>query len=67
MPKLWTSKLPTLLRLPSAKSRCPLQVRFLTLAYDLHRPPAQKEAKHAPIIIMHGLFGSKQNNRSISK
>ncbi|KAI9746443.1 MAG: hypothetical protein M1818_000156 [Claussenomyces sp. TS43310] len=40
----------------------------ISLAYDLHRPaklpviPAR-----APIIFMHGLFGSKKNNRSISK
>ena len=40
----------------------------LSLAYDLHEsknvPPGPK---HAPIIFMHGLFGSKKNNRSISK
>lgn len=39
------------------------------LAFDHHAPP--KEGPHgpqdAPIIFMHGLFGSKKNNRSVSK
>ncbi|KAI0379976.1 alpha/beta-hydrolase [Hypomontagnella monticulosa] len=38
------------------------------LAYDHHIPP--KDGRHkqdAPIIFMHGLFGSKKNNRSVSK
>ncbi|OTA92321.1 hypothetical protein M434DRAFT_21979 [Hypoxylon sp. CO27-5] len=37
----------------------------LPLAYDHHKPP--KDGRHpqdAPIIVMHGLFGSKKNNRS---
>ncbi|KAI1407418.1 alpha/beta-hydrolase [Hypoxylon sp. FL1857] len=40
----------------------------LPLAYDHHEPP--KDGRHrqdAPIIFMHGLFGSKKNNRSVSK
>ncbi len=40
----------------------------VSLAYDLHapaKPLADKET--SPIIIMHGLFGSKKNNRTISK
>ncbi|KAI0129259.1 alpha/beta-hydrolase [Hypoxylon sp. NC0597] len=40
----------------------------LPLAYDHHQPP--KDGRHpqdAPIIFMHGLFGSKKNNRSVSK
>ncbi|TVY85185.1 Abhydrolase domain-containing protein [Lachnellula suecica] len=39
----------------------------IQLAYDLHEP--SKPASNAPgaIIFMHGLFGSKKNNRSISK
>ena len=41
-------------------------MRRLSLAYNLHKPP-EAETQHAPIIILHGLFGSKQNNRSISK
>jgi hypothetical protein len=44
------------------------QSRSLTLAYTRHDPADGKlDANHAPIIIMHGLFGSKQNNRGISK
>lgn len=39
------------------------------LAFDHHAPP--REGPHgpqdAPIIFMHGLFGSKKNNRSVSK
>ena len=41
----------------------------LSLAYTLHEPlqclQGSKEGK--PLIILHGLFGSKQNHRSISK
>ncbi|KAG9258342.1 Alpha/Beta hydrolase protein [Emericellopsis atlantica] len=38
------------------------------LAYDLHEPAKPKTDKHnAPIIFMHGLFGSKKNNRAMSK
>lgn len=40
--------------------------RELSLAYNLHEPNTY-EAGHAPLIVLHGLFGSKQNNRSISK
>ncbi|KAK5109429.1 hypothetical protein LTR62_006988 [Meristemomyces frigidus] len=41
----------------------------ITLAYDLHEPPntAQFSQNAPPIIFMHGLFGSKKNNRSMSK
>ena len=45
-----------------------LCIRRLSLAYNLHLPQNHGvDLKHAPIIILHGLFGSKQNNRSISK
>ncbi|KAH8598046.1 Alpha/Beta hydrolase protein [Bisporella sp. PMI_857] len=37
------------------------------LAFDLYESPKGSSAKNAPIIVMHGLFGSKRNNRSISK
>lgn len=39
------------------------------LVYDLHEPPTPTvpNNKTSPIIVMHGLFGSKKNNRSISK
>lgn len=40
----------------------------LTLAYNLHEPPKEKAQDVGnPIIFMHGLFGSKKNNRSMSK
>lgn len=45
------------------------------LAYDLHEPPpkpaaASKSAdpnRQSPILFLHGLFGSRKNNRSISR
>lgn len=42
----------------------------LQLVFDHHKPPSSSDSKHAqdaPIIFMHGLFGSKKNNRSVSK
>ncbi|KAK1835838.1 Alpha/Beta hydrolase protein [Podospora conica] len=41
----------------------------VSLAYDLHEPPTPTvpDNKTSPLIVMHGLFGSKKNNRSISK
>jgi hypothetical protein len=43
--------------------------RILPLAYKLHEPPKKSAEADAnlPIVFMHGFFGSKQNNRSISK
>ncbi|KAK3328445.1 Alpha/Beta hydrolase protein [Cercophora scortea] len=44
--------------------------KTVPLVYDLHapnKPAAVADAKTAPIIVMHGLFGSKKNNRGISK
>ena len=44
------------------------QRRCLSLAYSLHQPQdLAVDSDHVPIIMMHGLFGSKQNNRSISR
>ncbi|KAI1096839.1 alpha/beta-hydrolase [Rostrohypoxylon terebratum] len=38
------------------------------LAYDHHEPPkGGARPQDAPIIFMHGLFGSKKNNRSVSR
>ncbi|KAK5135945.1 hypothetical protein LTR08_004403 [Meristemomyces frigidus] len=42
----------------------------IKLAYDLHEPPASSDAPSRnapPIVFIHGLFGSKKNNRSMSK
>lgn len=36
------------------------------LSYQVYGPEADK-ATRDPILFLHGLFGSKQNNRSISK
>nr|POF18022.1 abhydrolase domain-containing protein c22h12.03 [Quercus suber] len=57
--------------IPRGFSTAPLS-NGITLAYDLHEPPAKQDANDAvklnsPIIFIHGLFGSKKNNRSISK
>ncbi|KAI1736172.1 alpha beta hydrolase fold family [Xylaria scruposa] len=38
------------------------------LVFDHHAPPASdRHRQDKPIIFMHGLFGSKKNNRSVSK
>ncbi|KAF1813495.1 abhydrolase domain-containing protein [Eremomyces bilateralis CBS 781.70] len=44
-------------------------VRRLALSYDLHEPSPKQDGEQlgAPIVFLHGLFGSKQNNRSMSK
>jgi hypothetical protein len=39
----------------------------LSLAFDLHEPTKRLSSAPEAIIFMHGLFGSKKNNRSISK
>jgi len=44
----------------SASSRLPL-------AFDLHAPAKPSSDAPGAIVFMHGLFGSKKNNRSISK
>lgn len=47
-------------------------IRRMSLVYTLHDPPALAKAepsktRAAPLIMLHGLFGSKQNYGSISK
>ncbi|PNY24485.1 Abhydrolase domain-containing protein IMO32 [Tolypocladium capitatum] len=38
------------------------------LVYDLHAPARPRtDEKQAPVVFLHGLFGSKKNNRGISK
>jgi hypothetical protein len=67
---------PVLLRRVSPRSltlHCFVNTRLYSsapvpLAYDLHEPPKPAaDQKTSPILFMHGLFGSKKNNRSISK
>ncbi|KAK1760741.1 Alpha/Beta hydrolase protein [Echria macrotheca] len=45
------------------------RIETVPLVYDLHSPakPTVPDEQTSPIIVMHGLFGSKKNNRSISK
>jgi hypothetical protein len=55
-------------RLFAAGASTPSPGSTLSLAYDLHEPPKPVADKQtSPIIFMHGLFGSKKNNRTISK
>ncbi|KAK0728012.1 Alpha/Beta hydrolase protein [Lasiosphaeria miniovina] len=43
-------------------------ISTVPLAFDLHKPAKPvADRQTSPIIVMHGLFGSKKNNRSISK
>lgn len=42
-----------------------LGIETVPLAHDLHKAP--KESTKSPLLILHGLFGSKMNNRTISK
>ncbi|KAI6285564.1 hypothetical protein MCOR27_002226 [Pyricularia oryzae] len=43
-------------------------IETVKLSYDLHEPAKPVAGKHtSPILVMHGLFGSRKNNRSISK
>lgn len=37
------------------------------MAYELYEPEKGQAAQGAPIIFVHGLFGSKRNHRSMSK
>lgn len=38
------------------------------LAFDHHEPPkSDRHREDAPIIFMHGLFGSRKNNRTVSR
>lgn len=43
---------------------------IVPLVYDLHepaKPVSDSPNQKSPILFIHGLFGSKKNNRSISK
>ncbi|KAJ4424621.1 hypothetical protein N0V82_000753 [Gnomoniopsis sp. IMI 355080] len=45
-------------------------INRVPLVYDLHepaKPVSDDPNRESPILFMHGLFGSKKNNRSISK
>lgn len=43
-------------------------IETVPLAFTLHKPPADsKTTPGTPLVVLHGLFGSKSNNRSISK
>jgi hypothetical protein len=37
------------------------------LSYQVYGPENEQAVTRDPILFLHGLFGSKQNNRSISK
>lgn len=45
-------------------------IATVPLVYDLHQPAkpvSDNPDRTSPILFLHGLFGSKKNNRSISK
>lgn len=45
-------------------------IATVPLVYDLHQPAkpvSDNPDRASPILFLHGLFGSKKNNRSISK
>ncbi|KAI1331933.1 alpha beta hydrolase fold family [Xylariaceae sp. FL0255] len=52
----------SVLNTPSSRER-------VKLVFDHHEPPktAERSPQDSPIIFMHGLFGSKKNNRSVCK
>ncbi|CAI6333317.1 unnamed protein product [Periconia digitata] len=54
------NSVPTCSRAFSSSANC----KALDLAYTLH--DEQGKSKGDPIVILHGLFGSKKNNRSVS-
>ena len=39
----------------------------IKMAYELWEPEKGQEPQGAPIVFLHGLFGSKRNHRAISK
>ncbi|KAK4164879.1 Alpha/Beta hydrolase protein [Cladorrhinum sp. PSN259] len=64
-----SAKVPTsAMRLFAARLITSSPFSTVPLAYDLHKPAKPvTDSKTSPIIVMHGLFGSKKNNRTISK
>lgn len=51
---------------PGARAFSTARVFRAELAYQVYGPE-KEQATRDPILFLHGLFGSKQNNRSISK
>lgn len=42
-------------------------IETVPLSFDIHEPKVKPEVEKSPVLIVHGLFGSKSNNRSIAK
>jgi hypothetical protein len=64
----WASAPASSRRVFSAGLQTSAPLSTLPLAYELHEPAKPVADKQtSPIIFMHGLFGSKKNNRTISK
>lgn len=58
----------TLLRSTTTTRRPFSSSHTVPLAFDHHEPPkSDRHRQDAPIIFMHGLFGSKKNNRTVSR
>lgn len=67
---LWTSALAGSIRRFSTTELS----NGIKMAYELYEPPQKKDQpaggngpNGGPIVFVHGLFGSKRNNRSMSK
>lgn len=43
------------------------RVETVGLSFDIHRPPTAPPIAKSPLIFLHGLFGSKANNRTVAK
>lgn len=55
---------------PYSSSSTSGAITTVPLVYDLHepaKPVSDSPNRASPILFLHGLFGSKKNNRSISR
>ena len=46
---------------------CSTTIETVPLVFTRHDSPTSTTSGNPPLVILHGLFGSKQNNHSISK
>ena len=65
--RAFQGKLPSLLPLPTCRRalHATARLRVVDLAYRLHDDKGN--AKGDPIVMVHGLFGSKRNKQSVAK
>ncbi|KAF2861977.1 alpha beta hydrolase fold family [Piedraia hortae CBS 480.64] len=60
---IWSSQWKNIRLFTTSSTKLP---NGITLSYDLH-PPAAASPQKPAIVILHGLFGSKANNKTISR